>query len=79
MLQECSDLGIARDKCSEQAILSTRCLGGPGMNCGSSSVLQPKLDPFIAEILAGLGVTFVASIFGIRKLRGIKKRTKEGN
>lgn len=76
MLQECSDLGITREKCSEIEILKHRCLGGPGIPCGSSNVSQPELDPLIAEILAGLGVTLVASIFGIRKLRTIKKKKR---
>lgn len=75
-IQECKDLGISPEKCSEQAIASTRCLGGVGIPCGPSSNLpssQPELSLFVVQILAGSGIAFVASIFGIRKLRTIKR------
>lgn len=74
MLQECKELGISPEKCSEIEILKHRCLGGPGAPCGPSSASQPELDPFVVEVLAGSGMALVASIFGIRKLRTVKKK-----
>jgi hypothetical protein len=82
MLQECKDLGISPEKCSEKEILKHHCFGAVGSPCGSSSsaASQPELSPFVMQILAGSGVAFVASIFAIRKLRAIrKKRTIESN
>jgi hypothetical protein len=76
MLQECKEMGISLEKCSENEILKHRCLGAVGSPCGSSSsaASQPELGPFVVEILAGSGIAFVASIFGIRKLRSVKKK-----
>ncbi|UVS69262.1 hypothetical protein [Nitrososphaera viennensis] len=81
MLQECKELGISPEKCSENEILKHRCLGAVGSPCGSSSSVasQPELSPFVVEILAGSGIAFVASIFGIRKLRAIKKKRTTGD
>jgi hypothetical protein len=76
MLQECKDLGISPEKCSENGILEHHCFGAVGSPCGSSSsaTLQPELSPFVVQILTGSGVAFMASIFAIRKLRTIKKK-----
>ncbi len=81
MLQECKDLGISPEKCSENEILKHRCFGAVGSPCGTNNEpSQPELSPFVVQILAGSGIAFVASIFGVRKLRAIKKkRTIEGN
>lgn len=70
MFKECKDLGIMPEKCSEIEILKHRCLG---MYCGANAAKQPVLDPVVAEILAGSGMAFAASIIGIRKLRGVKR------
>jgi hypothetical protein len=83
MLQECSDLGIAQEKCTEEQILNARHITTccpPGVS-DPNAVSEPKLDLIVIAILASLAAAFVASIFGIRKLRGIKKKrtTEEGN
>lgn len=75
MLQECKDLGIAVEKCTEEQILSARHITTccpPGVS-DPNVVSEPKLDPIVIGILAGLGAAFVASIFAIRKLRALKK------
>ena len=70
MLKECSGLGIRPEKCSETEILKHRCIG----YCGAQAQERPLLDPVVAEILAGSGAAFVASIVGVKKLRGLKKK-----
>lgn len=69
-LKECSDLGIVPEKCSEQEILKHHCIGF----CSARAQERPLLDPVVAGIMAGSGVAFVASIMGVKKLRGIKKK-----
>jgi hypothetical protein len=54
--------------------LKHRCLGPVGGTCPPDALQQPsKIDIFVFEILAGCCAAFVASVFGIRKLRKIKK------
>ena len=71
MIKECNDLDIRAEKCSEQEILKHLCLG---MYCGSRASERPLLDPVVAEILAGSGAAFVASIVAVKKLKGVKRR-----
>ncbi|HVX02858.1 MAG TPA: hypothetical protein VHA09_06860 [Nitrososphaera sp.] len=79
MLQECKDLGISPEKCSENEILKHHCFGAVGSPCGTNNEpSQPELSPFVVQILAGSGIAFVASIFAIRKLRAIKKSRLSG-
>lgn len=70
MIKECSDLGIKPEKCSEQEILNHHCIGF----CSARAQERPLLDPVVAEIMAGSGVAFVASIMGVKKLRSVRKK-----
>lgn len=81
MLQECRDLGIASEQCTEEQILSARHITTccpPGVS-DPNVVSEPKLNPVIIEILAGSGLALVASIIGIRKSRTIKKNKPTGS
>lgn len=71
MLQECEDLGISADKCSEEAILKTRCLGGPNSPCNPST--EVKMDTALIPIYAGIAVAFAAGVLYVRHTRDSRK------
>jgi hypothetical protein len=76
MLQRCSELGIEREKCTQEAILERECLG---MNCGGTGanqieVLQnPSMLTLFGLLIAGLG----GAVFYIKSRKG-KNQDIEG-
>jgi hypothetical protein len=64
-LQECSDLGIKPEKCSEQAILGKYCLG-PNEACNPVHV-PIDVNINLIPIYVGIVVAFVAGIFYVRR------------
>ncbi|WP_337862452.1 hypothetical protein [Nitrososphaera sp.] len=67
-LEECKSLGIRPEKCSEQAILSKRCLGGPGAPCGGSGVNIPiDVNMNLIPIYLGIAGAFVAGVLYVKK------------
>jgi hypothetical protein len=69
-LEECKELGIEDEKCSEQAILSTKCIG---MNCGDAGTTQvqvlqnPAMLAIFGLLAAGIGVATAAIYLKIKR------------
>ncbi len=72
-LEECKNLGIKPDKCTENAILEHRCLGGVGAPCGGS-YRPSELDPVVLSILVGSGLALVTGTLCVRKVRKVRKK-----
>ena len=71
-IQECNSLGISPEKCSEQAILSHRCIGAVGAPCGNGLVSYPKIDPIVSAIMIGSGIALIGGILYVRRIRKTK-------
>ncbi len=71
MLQECTDIGISADKCSEQAILSKRCLGGPNSPCNPST--EVKMATALYPMYASIAVAFAAGVLYVRRTKDSRK------
>jgi hypothetical protein len=67
-LEECKQLGIEPEKCSEKAILSKNCIYPDG-SCTHSYSGIPKDDPNISLIPVYIGIAgaFVAGIVYVKK------------
>jgi hypothetical protein len=71
ILQECADIGISADKCSEQAILKTRCIG-----CGSNRMPDNpnfEVNFHLIPIYAGIAVAFAAGVLYVRRTKDSRK------
>lgn len=73
-LQECSNLGIKPEKCSEQAILSKRCIG-PVEGCGSDVHVPVDVNINLLPIYIGIAGAFVAGVIYVNKTSRWKTRT----
>ena len=71
-LEECKELGIAPEKCSEQAILSKYCIG-PNEACNRST--EVKADPALIPLFAGIAIAFAAGVIYVQKTRSRPKTT----
>ncbi|WP_415281004.1 hypothetical protein [Candidatus Nitrososphaera sp. FF02] len=70
-LEECADIGISADECTEEAIASERCIG-----CFIvTSNHPPAPDPNIAltPIYAGIAIAFVAGVLYVRRTKDSRK------
>jgi hypothetical protein len=70
-LAECKQLGIKPEKCSEQAILSSRCLG-PNEACRNAHV-PVDVNVQLAPLYLGIAGAFAASLVYIKKTGRWKK------
>lgn len=71
-LEECSELGIDPEKCSEQAILSKYCIG-PNEACNRPT--EVKVDTALIPIFAGIAIAFAAGVIYVQKSRSRPKTT----
>jgi hypothetical protein len=67
-LDECKTLGIEPERCSEEEIMKTRCLGGVGAPCGGTS-RPPELDSTTLYVLFGSGIAFMLGSLTVMKIR----------
>jgi hypothetical protein len=71
MLEECADSGISADRCSEEAILKTRCLGGPNSPCNPST--EVEMDANLYPIYAGIAAAFAGGVLYVRRTKDSRK------
>lgn len=78
MLEECKELGMAPEKCSEEAILGRVCLG---MDCGSTGTSQidvlqnPTMLTLFGLLAAGIGGA--GAVFYIKSRKGSDKKESD--
>ena len=71
IVQECNDLGISADKCTEEAILHKRFIGGPGTRDGDQSRVEANIA--LIPIYAGIAVAFAAGVLYVRRTKDSRK------
>lgn len=71
MLQECDEIGISADRCTEQAIMGKRNIGGPGTQHIDSGRMDTNIALF--PIYAGITIAFVAGVLYVRRTKDSRK------
>lgn len=75
-LEECKEIGISADKCSEEVILNERCLGGPNSPCGSNRMPDNpnfEVNFHLIPIYAGIAIAFAAGVLYVRRTKDSRK------
>lgn len=70
-LEECKQIGIKPEKCTEQAILGTRCLG-PSEACKNAPIGNDT-NLNLIPIYIGIPVAFIAGVIYVKKTKDRKK------
>lgn len=70
-LEECKEIDISTDKCSEDAILSKRFIGGPGTRDGDSTRMEANTA--LIPIYAGIAIAFAAGVLYVRRTKDSRK------
>jgi hypothetical protein len=70
-LEECKEIGISMDKCSEETILNKRDIGGPGTHDGDQSRVEANIA--LIPIYAGIAAAFAAGVLYVRRTKDSRK------